>query len=408
MPNFEENPAYFKAKDLLYFAYKYYLNPPEKAETEELESYFRTMQFTFPEQEEIISSIQLSSGGDLMPYKWLNPANTQHLWDEIGPWFFDAEIVFANLETPIDITQPLSAVPEVMLNNMYFNGDPTLFHLFNGQGKYKGFDILSTANNHSFDMGIHGVHQTLDYLDDLGIAHTGTSRNTEEQWEIPIIEKEGIKVAFVAITYCLNHLHLPENQTHLVNLARLNLPNADISLIKKLVKKAKEKADFVVLSMHHGNAYQAYPSAHTVANVHAIFEQCGPDLILGGHPHNAQPMEQHAYVCPHTGQYKKGIAVYSQGDFVAYDIFTWCHLHLGIKFTLSRLKNQEVQISAMEVMPQFLWSGDRSEGFDFRFIPLNKTLAYEAKMSKRSKMELAEIRRYWQKHLAPQLSTMEA
>lgn len=407
LPDFEENPAYYSAKDLLYFAYKYYLHPPEKAETDTLSGYFQNMAFPFPQAPEGAKSLTLSSGGDLMPYHWMNPANARHLWDEIGSWFFDADIVFANLETPLDITQAPSSVPEVMLNHMHFNGDAALFNLFNGSGNYKGFDILSTANNHSLDMGIHGIHQTLDFLDDLEILHTGTARTRKEQQNIPLIEKNGIRVAIVAATYCLNHLDVPEDHEYVVNHSRLNLPDADLSLIQGLVKNARITADFVVLALHNGNAYQAYPSAHTVANVHRIFDTCGPDLILGSHPHNPQPLDYYPFICPYTGLKKNGLAVYSQGDFVAYDIFTWCHLHLGLKFTLSRMDDESVAITKLEAMPQYLWTGDPKQGFNFHFLPLNKMEKFEGKLSKRSKKEVMELRRFWNTHLAPQLSTME-
>jgi len=407
IPDFEENPAHYKVKDILYFAFKYYLSPPEKAQTDALQKYFNEMRFAFPALSSSSPLITLSTGGDLMPYQWLNEANTGKLWADIGPWFFDADIVFANLETPIDLKQKPGMVPEVMLNDMHFNGDSSLFHLFNGAGRFKGFDILSTANNHSLDMGIEGLNNTLDFLDQQKILHTGTARNAEEQAEIRIINKQGFRIAFVAATYCLNHLEVPKNHEYCVNVGRFNLPNADLQLIKQLVKKAHDAADFVILSLHNGNAYQAYPSQHTVDNVHRIFETCGPDLILGSHPHNPQPIEQYAYRCPISGKAKKGIAVYSQGDFVAYDIFTWCHLHLGLKLTLGRDQANNVVVGKFEVMPQFLWHGDKIQGFDFQFIPLKKALSMQANMSERSQNELKEIERFWKTHLAPSLSRFE-
>ncbi|NJN35494.1 MAG: CapA family protein [Saprospiraceae bacterium] len=97
--------------------------------------------------------------------------------------FFDADIRFANLETPIDPSKPAALVPEVMLNNMNFNGSAAMFDIFNAQnlsqqpaddagrnltqrnvGRKIGFDVLSTANNHSLDMGETGVFATLDFL----------------------------------------------------------------------------------------------------------------------------------------------------------------------------------------------------------------------------------------------------
>lgn len=404
--NFEENPASFNWKDILYFAHKYYLFPPEKAESDRLEHYFNTMKFVFPNRKDEIARLSLSAGGDLMPYAWLNAENTKQLWTETGDWYFGSDIVFANLETPIQTKQNLSAVPEVMLNDMHFNGSESLFNIFSGFGQYKGYDILSTANNHSLDMGIPGIESTINYLKEKGIPHTGTALTPEDQWEIPIIERNGIRVAFVAATYCLNHLHLPEGKDFMVNTGRFNLPNAELSLIKKLVEKARQSSDFVVLSFHNGNAYQAYPSEHTVENVHRVFEECGPDLILGSHPHNPQPIEQYSYSCPFTGTEKKGIAVYSQGDYIAYDIFTWCHLHLGIKFTLSKYEDGQTLLSGMEVMPQFFWHGDKN-GFDFQLLRLNDCKVQEKKMKRRSKKELRELRRFWTKFLAPSLAQYE-
>ena len=322
MPGFEENPAHYRFKDLLYFSYKYYLAPPEESENPSLNRSFREAVFDFEPASPVQQSITLSSGGDLMPYAWMNAESCKELWDNCGPWFFDADIVFANLETPIHTQKPLSAVPEVMLSHMYFNGSESLFRIFNGNGAFRGFDVLSTANNHSLDMDREGISATLEFLKDRGIVPTGTHASPSEQFDIPVVERNGIRVAFVAATYCLNYLELPETEKWRINTGRFNLPDADLSLLRDLVREAGKKADFTVLSLHNGNAYQAYPSAHTVENVHRIFRECGPDLILGSHPHNPQPLEQVHYTCPFSGKNKKGIAVYSQGDFVAYDIFT--------------------------------------------------------------------------------------
>ena len=406
LPNFEENPGTYTAKEILYFAYKYYLQPVEKAENDALEAYFQHMSFSFPETAESSANITLSTGGDLMPYHWLTKESTRHLWEEIGSWYFDADLVYANLETPLHRKKELNAVPEVMLNNMHFNANDELFHIFSGNGAFKGYDVLSTANNHSFDMGKEGVQSTLEYLEEKGILPCGTARNALDQQRPRVVERNGIRIAFVSFTFCLNHLNLPENEPWWVNVSQLNLPNADLSSLKDQIKNAKAVSDFVVLALHNGNAYQAYPSQHTVENVHRIFEECGPDLILGSHPHNPQPLEQYAFTCPFTGKRKSGIAVYSQGDYIAYDIFTWCHLHLGLKFQLSRM-GDEVKVTGMEVMPQYFWHGDAPSGFDFRLIPLAKCAEYESRMSDRSKKELAELQRFWDNFLAPSLSPYE-
>lgn len=404
LPDFEENPKYFTIKELLFFSYKYYLNPPEQAEDDELTRYFNEMKFEFPQDDGAMAQLKLSCGGDLMPYQWLNAETGAHIWDQIGGWFFNADLVYANLETPIDRNKPLSAVPEVMLSNMRFNGDEKLFHLFNGMGIHKGFDVLCTANNHSLDMGEAGLKATLDFLDEKGIMHCGTARDEAETKRVVMMERNGIKIGFVAFTYCLNDLSVEEGKSYLVNHERLNLPGANLEAIKQQVLEARKGADFVVLALHNGNAYQAYPSAHTVKNIHRVFSECGPDLILGSHPHNPQPLEQIQFVCPYTGREKRGIAVYSQGDFVAYDIFTWCHLHLGIQFQISKFANGETAITGMEVMPQHLVMNKVDGLNQFKFVPLLSKEGYGSNCEERIRNERAELLRFWNQHLSPQLS----
>ena len=51
-----------------------------------------------------------------------------------------------------------------------------------------GFNIILTSNNHSCDRGSKGVARTLDKLDELGVAHTGTFRSQAERDKVyPLI-----------------------------------------------------------------------------------------------------------------------------------------------------------------------------------------------------------------------------
>ena len=58
--------------------------------------------------------------------------------------------------------------------------------------KELGVDIMTTANNHSLDKGFSGLTSTLGFLDDAGIAHTGTYASEEAQNEILIQNVKGI------------------------------------------------------------------------------------------------------------------------------------------------------------------------------------------------------------------------
>ncbi len=359
---FHDDPRHYTTRDLLFFAYKYYFKSPEKGEITEgsqisAEDFFKQYPPTFStnflsENEQIDRKITLTAAGDLMPYAWIQPQFCQNLWDDIGDDFFSSDITFANLETPIVTSKPASLVPEVMLNDMHFNGDPDMFSIFNPvektpqyfikkYNKKWSFDILSTANNHSLDMGEQGVIDTMAFLEGKDILHVGTAYSKEDRLEIPIIERNGIKIAFVAYTFSMNQLTNPEGKEWLVNHLEVNQPDVDLSVLIQDIACAKQQnADLIVLSLHYGNAYQAYPCNHIIENIKRIFDECGLDIILGGHPHNIQPMACYPFVCPHTGEEKRGFVIFSMGDFVAYDIFNWCHLPVYLKLEISQISRK--------------------------------------------------------------------
>ena len=44
-----------------------------------------------------------------------------------------------------------------------------------------GVDVLTTSNNHSMDTGYNGLIATIEKLDELGFAHTGTFKSQEDK-----------------------------------------------------------------------------------------------------------------------------------------------------------------------------------------------------------------------------------
>jgi hypothetical protein len=367
---FHDDPLRYSTRDLLFFAYKYYFKPTEndvfpkknrdavRTSYTEGSPFFSTNNLSSFSNENLVEnaqierSVTLSVAGDLMPYEWIQPQFCEHLWDDIGDDFFSSDLTFANLETPIDVSKPPSLVPEVMLSDMFFNGDETMFSIFNADNfktktcKHIGFDILSTANNHSLDMGESGVLATIDFLEKKKIQHVGTHKSREKSDKTTIIEQNGLRLAFVAYTFSMNKLTNPVDKPWLVNHLEVNQPNVGLSGLTQKIAKAREaNADFVILSLHFSNAYQAYPCGHIVENTKRIFKECGPDIILGGHAHNVQPMATFPFICPHSGVEKSGFVIFSLGDFVAYDIFNWCHLPVYLKLEISQISDFKFQIS---------------------------------------------------------------
>jgi hypothetical protein len=77
-------------------------------------------------------------------------------------------------------------------------------------------------------------------------------------------------------------------------------------------------------------------------------------VIAGSHPHNLQPWTFYDYTSKLDGQLKKGFAIYSLADFIAYDIYTWCHLSAYLKVELYR--DSEGQIRFWPIVRPMLMS----------------------------------------------------
>ena len=129
---------------------------------------------------------------------------------------------------------------------------------------------------------------------------------------------------------------------------------SDLSPLKNDVALAKERgAEFVILSLHFSNAYQAFPNAHIVKNAQRIFDECGVDIILGGHAHNIQPMARYDFRCPFSQQQKAGLVLFAFSDFIAYDIFNGCHLSVYLKLTISKNTEGGAFLSKVEAVPVY-------------------------------------------------------
>lgn len=379
--NFEENPRTSPYRGAAYLGYKYYAAPHTQAQPG-LASYFRNQDLDFRPDKDFIAErkLHISVGGDLMPYERLQPEATAGLWTEVADFFFGSDVVLANLETPLVSRRPPCLVPEVMTGDMHFNADPQLFSIFCGHGRYR-YDALLTANNHAYDQGPEGLRQTVHFLRQQQVLPVGTFLSQKEKDTPQIIEKNGFRIGLLGYTAHLNKFVPGKNEAGLINYERLNRPAADLSGLREQARRCRQAgAEVLLLLLHAGNAYQAYPSAHTVELYHRIFRETGTDLILGSHPHNPQPMERYGFTDPFSGTAKQGFAIYSLSDFVAYDVFVWGRLAPLLRLTLEkghRHGQPHTCLTGVQVLPAYLWGSKPGTGLrpQLRFFHLSQLLA---------------------------------
>lgn len=158
-----------------------------------------------------------------------------------------------------------------------------------------GFNLISTANNHSLDKGEAGILAERAFLDQQkGIVTAGTYTSKEEQEKITIHEKNGIKYAFFSWTYGMNGLQTPKGKEYLVNC----YDGHEEEMLQQ-IQEAKKQADVVLVAMHWGIEYQTTPSIEQRRLAKALAD-AGADVIIGNHPHIIQPIEwlnEHKTLC---------------------------------------------------------------------------------------------------------------
>jgi len=107
-----------------------------------------------------------------------------------------ADFCYAHLETNFGHFSEVSAPSRSDQVGTYLLTDPQVAVDL----KAAGVDLVSLANNHSFDFGEKGLLATIDHCDEAGLAHAGTGRDLEEAREPSYLETPQGRVAMVSLS----------------------------------------------------------------------------------------------------------------------------------------------------------------------------------------------------------------
>lgn len=206
---------------------------------------------------------------------------------KIADYLNQTDLVFGNLESII------SDKGSDQGGKYSFRADPRAADAL----RYAGFNILSVANNHIFNYGREAMEDSFRRIKAAGMDYVGGGFNKEEARSAVVKNIKGTKIAFLAYNVLGSKSWVAEN-----NKSGIAWPDEETA---REIKKAKEENDLVIVSFHFGEEYQTQPS-ELQKNLARVAVEAGADLILGHHPHVAQPVEQ----------YKNGWIAYSLGNFV--------------------------------------------------------------------------------------------
>lgn len=217
------------------------------------------------------------------------------IYENVAEDIAKADISFVNVETMIGGNKNgISGFPT--FNTPEAAGE-TLWNL--------GFDIFNVAHNHMLDSGNDKyLINCNDFFAKKGGTVIGFYENEAATDNITIVEKEGIKIAFLTYTYGTNGINLPAG-------SKTYIPYFNEALIKKQVALAKEQADLIIVSAHWGNEDTYQPNSYQRTYAQQLID-LGVDVILGMHPHVIQPMKW-----MDNGDGGKTLLVYSLGNFIS-------------------------------------------------------------------------------------------
>ena len=254
-----------------------------------------------------VSKVSFAALGDNIIYDCgmtdaANRANAQYpeynftpVYSDILPAVQQADLSFINQET-------------LMAGASYGYSDYPCFNSPQTLGDQlcdMGFDIINIANNHMLDMGSGGIEDTINYWNSkTDVTMIGGYLNQEDYQTPRVIEKNGIKIAFLSYTYATNGITLSPSSSVVI-------PYIDDETIKEDVQRAKAASDMVMVSMHWGQENSFEPSDEQRHTAQLLCD-LGVKVIIGHHPHVVQPVE---WLESKSGE--KTLCIYSLGDLVA-------------------------------------------------------------------------------------------
>jgi len=267
-------------------------------------------------------TITLLATGDNIPSR----EDYDTLYCHVAPLLKQADITFGQVETVLIDKSIEDLYPYVASQaRMPCSSDPDVAPGM----KRNGFDIVSFASNHALDYGRVHFLNTIQYLREAGLEVIGAGENEEDARRYSIIERDGTKIAFLGYCTILPQDYWAQESRPGMNPARGHTyyeqiehdqpgtpcrihswaHKEDKARMLEDIRKAKQQADIVVVSMHWGIHFtEAEIAEYQFEYAHDAID-AGADLILGHHAHILKPIEV----------YKGKVIFYSLGNFAMED-----------------------------------------------------------------------------------------
>ncbi len=275
---------------------------------------------TLPPAPHVVSTASISAQGDLLIHKPIitmaSEGGGKYDFSDIYKYLTDRleeyDYSIANLETTLGGSDiPYRGYPS-------FNCPDEIA----ADSKAAGYDMLLTANNHSYDTSMSGVNRTLQQVREAGLTTLGT-RLSEEEPRYSVVDINGIQVGMVCYTVSLGQsesggprlnsgavVKYPEQVNYFFN-HELDAFYQEIEGVYGDMMADGAEASMIFL--HWGYEYKTTEN-ETQREIAQKMCDLGFDVIVGGHPHVVQPMD---LLTSNEDPDHKAVCIYSLGNAVS-------------------------------------------------------------------------------------------
>ncbi|MBJ6363607.1 CapA family protein [Paenibacillus sp. GCM10012307] len=338
-------------------------NPPTDESHQPLEE---TPDTSGPEEDRTTEAVWIAAG-DVMMHTPQYPGSydskrKRYIFDpffeQVRPILEEGDWTIVNLEVP------LGGEDLKYTGYPLFNAPPEMAEAL----KKSGINIVGTANNHALDRGEKGVIRTIAALKEQGLIHNGTASSQAQADQAVIIEKNEIRMGFLAYTYGTNGIPIPEGKPYLVSLID------EQRMVEDIEKLKAEGADFITVNLHFGIEYQFQPNEEQQRIAHKLIE-AGADIIAGSHPHVVQPYEVVDTVNA-DGSARRSVIIYSMGNFISNQQGDF--KDYGVIFRIHVRKQHgtgEVEFTKIEPIPTWVYKYKQNGLNQYRILPVEETLS---------------------------------
>lgn len=150
-----------------------------------------------------------------------------------------------------------------------------------------GFNVMSLSNNHAMDYGEESLLHTKELLEKHNCLTLGAG-SWEDAYQIKYIEKQGVRIGFIAVTQhefgVLDEEYDGKDQ---VGTAWMLHPCVD-----ELILEGKKRCDYLFILPHAGVENEHYPLPE-LRTLYRHWINMGADGVFASHPHTPQGWEMY-------------------------------------------------------------------------------------------------------------------